>query len=391
MHHGSQGWVGAGLEECVYCDDEAGLYAVADGIGAPRQRRAAARIFCESIRPFRDQFQEILSGPPNDPETRAKAMALMERAFDRAAGAIYRVAERKAGYAGMATTAVVLAVGPAGAVLGHVGDARAYLLRAGDVRRLTEDHNLIAKMAAEGLLGKGREVDPRSVLSRAVGHMPSVTVETLWLEVNEGDEVPLCSYGLYRSFTDGQLRDLLRGGMERAMRAAMTRPKEEAEVTGVLVRVAATDDTTDTTSKAELISRMDLFRHLGDQELLRVLKIVYERRLNAGDVLCNEGDGGDAIWIVFEGELSVVQGGTLLTTIGPGGHLGELAFMDGQARSATVAATKPTLVLTFKRDDFRPLIQRDPVLAAKVMWSFALNMGARIRDLTVRYADAQSR
>ena len=119
------GWVASGSDDNVYCDDESGLYAVADGVGSGIAGSAAARLFCETIRAYRGHFQDALRSQSNDRQARAQALAIMQQAFNRAAERIYRLAQRRPGYGGMATTGLVLAVGRAGAVLGHVGDSRA--------------------------------------------------------------------------------------------------------------------------------------------------------------------------------------------------------------------------------------------------------------------------
>ncbi len=390
----TQGWVSARDDECVYCNDEAGVYALADGLGPGKSGHTAARLFCEEVRRHRELLKTALDGDANDPDVRSKALALVERMFDRASENIFKLGQRRAGCRGMAATAAVLCVGRAGAVIGHVGDTRAYLVTGGGIRRLTEDHTLVGEMRAQGLLREDDEdFSPRNVLSRTVGHTPTVRADTLWLDVSPGDELPLCSYGMYRSFSDVQLRDLLRGGMERALRSTTATGDDGA--TGVLVRVADGENDSDaalhTESKVQCIREMALFKHLSDQELVRMLKIVFERRLSAGEQLCAEGDAGDAIWVLYSGALDVSKGPVHLTRVEPGGYLGELAFMDGLPRSATVTAVEKSTILSIRRPDFRALIQRDPFLSAKVMWSFMLNMGDRLRGLTVQYADVLDR
>lgn len=390
--HGHAGWVSTTGEEAVYCDDDAGVYVVADGVGPPKAREAAARLFCDTVKRHRELLRGALSGAPGDKQGRERALKLIQWVFDRAADRIYSLAQRRAGYGGMATTAVLLAVGPAGAAVGHVGDTRAYLLREDALDRLTEDHSLADDMLQRGMIADHEREDfpARSVLSRAVGHSPRVTVDTLWLDVSEGDAVPLCSYGLYRSFSDLQLRDLLKGGIDRIIRAAIRRGGEE-EATAIVVRVGAGgagERAVDTASKLRVVRKLQLFRFLSDQELVRLLKIVYERTLEPGEVLIREGEPGDAIFIVYSGALDVSKASHHLTVIERGGHLGEIAFMDGQARSATVTATRRTTILTFSRDDFRELAKTEPLVTSKVLWSFMLNLGGRIRELTLQYARA---
>jgi CRP-like cAMP-binding protein len=134
---------------------------------------------------------------------------------------------------------------------------------------------------------------------------------------------------------------------------------------------------------------MFLFRYLSYQELLRILKIVYEEHYERGKPIFKEGELGDALYLVFAGSVDIRKGSYHLTTIGPGGHFGELAFMDGNPRSATVVATEPTTVLTVRRDEFRDLTRTDPEIASKLLWCFVLNLSGRLRDLSSDYVRAR--
>ncbi len=374
----SRGQVLAGDDDSVFCDDVAGVYALAEGIGPEGGRRAAARVFCEVAAVYRRALSEPLERSGNDADARRAAVVAVQRVFDRAAEQIYRLAQRRAGYGGMAATAALLVVGKGGAVLGHIGDTRAWLLTDDCVQRLTQDHTV--DMQSAGLLRRDDQAfTPRAVLNRAIGHAPSARADILWLDVEPGDSVPLCTAGMHRWVDDAALARLVRAGARRTGQGA-----------GLLVEVGGADgpDTITTAGKIDLIRGMALFRYLSDPELVRLLRIVFEVRLDAGEPLCHQGAPGDAVWVLYSGRLEVSTDGHHLTFVEPGGHLGELAFMDGKPRSATVVAVAPSIALAINRDDFRTLIQHDPVLTAKVMWSFALNLGNRLRGLTIQVSDA---
>jgi serine/threonine protein phosphatase PrpC len=382
----TKGKILAGDSGSVLCDDECGVYALAEGLGSDAGKRAASRIFCDVASHYLPELSSALAGVPNDPEVRAAAIAMVQRVFDRAASQIHRMAGRRPGYGGMAATGALLVVGRAGAVLGHVGDTRAWLMHQQDLRQLTRDHTLEQSMRREGLV---REDDhafsPRSVLSRTIGHAPAVSADIIWLDVGPGDRLPLATASLHRWLDDRDLmRVVLRGARGRVGAGLIVEVGGGPEaVGGAAVESAAIGSL----AKVACVQRMPIFQYLAESELLRLLKIVYELRLDPGHALCQEGDPGDAVWVVYSGRLDVTAAGHHLTTIQAGGHLGELAFMDGLPRSATVTAVEPTVVLAIGRDDFRGLIGNDPVLAAKVMWSFALNLGERLRALTVQVAD----
>ncbi len=386
-------------EDCYFADDEAGLYAVADGVGGSNAGEIASRLFCDVLSEHRETFRVLLSGPDQDGSARREVLALMDNVFQRASERIYHLAQRHPEYRGMATTGVVLAVGDRGAVLGHVGDSRAYLFRPGDTRRLTVDHTLAQEMVSQGLL-RADEVDAfthTGVLARAVGPLPTVRVDTAWLDVAPGDRILLCTDGLYRYFDDADLGGVVSKGLPAAVDAANAAGGAD-NITAVEVSFQSETESRrrevgiHTQSKVSAIQNLFLFKYLSYQELVQVLKIVFERHFAPGEIVCREGERGESMYIVFTGSVDVYKdgdgpgNGVLLTTVAPGGHFGEVAFMDGQARSATVVAREPSTLLVIERSDFHSLTRTDPTIACKLLWCFVLNLSDRIRDLTLALA-----
>jgi protein phosphatase len=95
--------------------------------------------------------------------------------------------------------------------LAHVGDSRAYLLRAGSMDQLTADHSLVAEKVRVGILTP-QEADAselQSVLTRAVGTNGAVEVDTDEQVLLVGDFLLLCSDGLTRMVTDPEIASTL--------------------------------------------------------------------------------------------------------------------------------------------------------------------------------------
>ena len=126
------------------------------------------------------------------------------------------------------TVATVLAIGPAGAVIGHVGDVRGYLMRGGDLRCLTRDH----VHDHDDNEGAAR---PRPTLSRSVGHLPTAQPDTLWLDLADGDAIALCSFGLYQGLDHETLLARLHTGLEQTARTARARAHNaRTEINGLV-------------------------------------------------------------------------------------------------------------------------------------------------------------
>ncbi len=116
-------------------------------------------------------------------------------------------------YRGMGTTLVLALSTPTGFLIGHVGDSRAYLFRAGALLPLTDDHSHVAGLLAHGVITseQARQHPIRNVLSRAIGPHPEAPLELRSERVvlKPGDALVLCSDGLCGSVEDTQICDLL--------------------------------------------------------------------------------------------------------------------------------------------------------------------------------------
>ncbi len=112
---------------------------------------------------------------------------------------------------GMGSTLTVALVAGSSMVLGHVGDSRAYLLRNGQMRQVSQDHSWVAEEVARGALSpeEARTHRRRNILTRAMGVAPRVEVDTLVTEVEEGDTLLLCSDGLHSLVTDEEIARVL--------------------------------------------------------------------------------------------------------------------------------------------------------------------------------------
>jgi CRP-like cAMP-binding protein len=88
----------------------------------------------------------------------------------------------------------------------------------------------------------------------------------------------------------------------------------------------------------------------------------------AGKFVFKAGDPGDAMYIVTEGEVEILDGsGTLLETAGPGSIVGELALIDDEPRSAAVVAKTDCRLVVVDRRRFEFMVQETPFFGLAVM------------------------
>jgi len=191
------------------------LFAVADGMGGHRGGAVASRVALE-----------ILSQLEGDSMAGDGAAEDLTDMVNQANDAVLERASEEPGLSGMGTTLTAVVVQPGRIHLAHVGDSRAYMLREGKLRQLTEDHSLVQRMVKEGkLTAQEAEVHPqRSVLTRALGVEPELQVDHDTVEVRPGDRILLCSDGLTTMVTEEEIHRILseHGDPQRAADALVS-------------------------------------------------------------------------------------------------------------------------------------------------------------------------
>jgi serine/threonine protein phosphatase PrpC len=227
-------------EDCIAADARAGLAVLADGMGGHNAGEVASRMAVELV--ASQLSQQRAQGAPLDAP---RAEALIAAQVAAANATLLEAARAEPEYRGMGTTLVVAVWHDHGVSYGHVGDSRLYLLRRGELRRLTRDHSIVQEQLERGAITpeQARYAPNRNVLTRAVGIDPEVEADVCTREVEPDDVFLLCSDGLTDMLTDDEIRDTLVSHPSPAS-AAANRLVERANESGgldnisvVLVRV----------------------------------------------------------------------------------------------------------------------------------------------------------
>ena len=194
---------------------KAPLFAVADGMGGAQAGEVASRIAAGAFE----------RGPRN---VDATAEGQLEEIAQKANREIHRLAQEDSSRAGMGTTLTAAMLRDDEVAFGHVGDSRAYLLRDGQLKRLTKDHSLVEELRRQGRLTEeqAEEHPQRSIITRALGPEPSVNVDTMTFPARDGDVFLLCSDGLTTMVSDEEIRGILVNS--KNLRAAVNRLVEAA-------------------------------------------------------------------------------------------------------------------------------------------------------------------
>ncbi len=180
-----------------------GLYLVADGMGGHTAGQLASELAAEAtVNTLRTLF-----------DASASLTEKLRYSVSAANREILSTAETKPELTGMGTTLVALLAGPERIALAHVGDSRAYLVRGGRIRQLTDDHSLVAELVRRQEISEraARGHPHRHVLTRALGVRRSVEADLAELTPAVDDTFVLCSDGLTTHLRDGEILDLVCG------------------------------------------------------------------------------------------------------------------------------------------------------------------------------------
>jgi CRP-like cAMP-binding protein len=133
-----------------------------------------------------------------------------------------------------------------------------------------------------------------------------------------------------------------------------------------------------------LIKQAAIFSDLDDDELARIAEICTEQHFKFGQTIFNEGDPGNRLFIIAEGEVRISRnvpgsGEEALAVLKKGACFGEMAVFDRSERSTDAIANTDSTLITIARNDFEMLIDFDRDLAYKVLWRVVRLLSSRLR------------
>lgn len=153
---------------------------------------------------------------------------------------------------------------------------------------------------------------------------------------------------------------------------------------------SAMEQTISLESAVGLLVSTPLFDGLDAAERADVVRIMEVKRLRAGEQVFREGDSGDAWYVISEGTARVLKsserGPREIARLSRGEMFGEMAILDGSARSATVEAENDVTVFRFRRSRFDDLLDQGSLGAYKLVVAMARVLAQRQRDLTRQLA-----
>ena len=197
------GLLGSNNEDRVYADDAAGIFLVVDGMGGRAAGELAAQTAIEIIP---SQF-DISEGD---------MAARVRQAITAANNQIYRIAQERDEWRGMACVLTLAVAHQDQLTVGHVGDTRLYLAWNGTLRKLTPDHSPVGEMEDQGELTEAAAMEhpERNQVFRDVGSRPRSADDEEFIQVKSfpfrpGAAFLLCTDGLSDMLTAAEINAIV--------------------------------------------------------------------------------------------------------------------------------------------------------------------------------------
>jgi serine/threonine protein phosphatase PrpC len=279
---------------------------------------------------------------------------------------------------GMGTTFVGLQIAGSHGIVCHAGDSRAYLVRDGHAEQLTEDHTLLARLAAAGVdvAAVGDNSRWRGVLTNALGIGEYTRVAMLAVPLATGDRFLLCSDGISEYVSLDEVAAVLSAqasparAADQLVQIALDRGGGD-NATAVVVHVAAGGPHSAAQRRRDdqVLARCRLLERLSPGQRLRALRIAVERSFAAGEVLPATTADDRLAWLVLDGEVerggAVVRGGAVLY---PESLLVDRPALDAKSQGTARSAVR---ALAIGRDDFGEITVDEPDLAEPLFQALA--------------------
>jgi serine/threonine protein phosphatase PrpC len=195
-------------EDSFYCDEKMGLLIVADGMGGQAAGEIASRL---AVTVMRDYFNSLPKQYGRYNSAYGAATNRLNSAINLANLAILEAARTSPHLKGMGTTIVSFLLNGNRLSIAHIGDSRAYLIRAESIVQLTQDHSLVNEQVKKELITahEASRSELKNILTKALGISEYMEAELDELTVFNDDILLLCTDGLSNMITDETMLDII--------------------------------------------------------------------------------------------------------------------------------------------------------------------------------------
>jgi CRP/FNR family cyclic AMP-dependent transcriptional regulator len=138
--------------------------------------------------------------------------------------------------------------------------------------------------------------------------------------------------------------------------------------------------------RLQLLKNVILFKDLSMRDLAMVDSLMHERQYLAEEVIFDEGEEGQGLFLVLSGRVKIVlpaSANSLLLELGPGAFFGEVALLDQSVRTAQARAIEDSQIVVLFRAEFYSLLETHSAIASRISFQLARVLAARLRQAVI--------
>jgi len=122
-----------------------------------------------------------------------------------------------------------------------------------------------------------------------------------------------------------------------------------------------------TIEKVLFLKSVDLFSQIPGEDLAQIAQITQEVYFEQDQCIIKQGDIGDCLYLIVEGEVKVLTDEREVTRLGEKECVGEMSILDSESRSASVFSVTDVVLLKIKQEDFYEMISERSEIAQGVI------------------------
>ena len=138
--------------------------------------------------------------------------------------------------------------------------------------------------------------------------------------------------------------------------------------------------------RLQLIKKVVLFKDLSLREIDMIDSLMHERRYLADEIIFDEGEEGQGLFVVLSGRIKVWRPGSdnaFQLEFGPGSFFGEVALLDQSVRTAQARAVEDAQIVALFRSEFYSMLETNSAIASRISFQLARVLAARLRQAVI--------
>lgn len=177
---------------------------VADGMGGHNAGDVASKLAT-------DVTSDYINSAYKDDMEYEELKKMLIRAVEKANTVVFDESCKSRLTSGMGTTIILCFIIDKKAIVLHIGDSRLYLIRSGNIKRITKDHSLVEELVAGGTITEeeAQNHPQKNIITRALGTSRKVEVDVLEFDIKNEDTLLLCTDGLSNMISENEIKEII--------------------------------------------------------------------------------------------------------------------------------------------------------------------------------------